>query len=74
MLIDTNRLNTDKPIDLTALLNTGIYWIRPESKHYGVHLTDEVRVQFNSTKFYSLLLATITGFFINYLIVLELQV
>lgn len=39
--IDTNRLNTQIPIDLTALCNTGLYHIRPDQRQYGVQLTDE---------------------------------
>lgn len=44
-LIDTNRLDDSKPIDLTALLNTGIYRIIPYMKHAGVQLTDEVNTR-----------------------------
>ncbi|XP_015509841.1 large ribosomal subunit protein uL15m [Neodiprion pinetum] len=39
--IDTNRIDASKPIDLAALLNTGLYHITPHMKHAGVHLTDE---------------------------------
>ncbi|XP_014223336.1 39S ribosomal protein L15, mitochondrial [Trichogramma pretiosum] len=40
MLIDTNRIDTSKPIDLTALVNTGVVDCFPERKHYGLNLTD----------------------------------
>ncbi|OXU23596.1 hypothetical protein TSAR_006794 [Trichomalopsis sarcophagae] len=40
LLIDTNRIDTSKPIDLTTLVNTGIIPIKPDWKHYGIHLTD----------------------------------
>lgn len=42
MMIDTDRIDTSKPIDLVQICNTGLYEIKPQSKHYGVHLTDEV--------------------------------
>lgn len=42
LLIDTNRIDTSKPIDLTSLVNTGIVAVKPDWKHYGIHLTDEV--------------------------------
>ncbi|CAH1396668.1 unnamed protein product [Nezara viridula] len=40
-MIDTNRIDISEPIDLATLCNTGLYKLRPEEKHYGVHLTDE---------------------------------
>lgn len=42
-MIDLNRIDISKPIDLSVLCNTGLYNIKPEDKHYGVNLTDEVR-------------------------------
>jgi len=42
MLIDSNRLDITKPIDLITLLNTKLYYINVNHKHAGVHLTDEV--------------------------------
>lgn len=39
-MIDTNRLDTTKPIDLVSILNTGLYHVQPDEKQYGVHLTD----------------------------------
>ncbi|XP_014294084.1 large ribosomal subunit protein uL15m [Halyomorpha halys] len=40
-MIDTNRIDVTEPIDLATICKTGLYQIRPEDKHYGVHLTDE---------------------------------
>lgn len=42
-MIDLNRIDITKPIDLSVLCNTGLYNIKPEDKHYGVNLIDEVR-------------------------------
>lgn len=42
LMIDTDLIDTTKPIDLVQICNTGRYDIKPQSKHYGVHLTDEV--------------------------------
>ncbi|KYQ58652.1 39S ribosomal protein L15, mitochondrial [Trachymyrmex zeteki] len=41
LYIDTNRLDSSKPIDLISLINTGLYDINVQWKHAGVHLTDE---------------------------------
>lgn len=41
-MIDLNRIDITKPIDLSTLCNTGLYNIKPEDKHFGVNLTDEV--------------------------------
>lgn len=49
LLIDTNRVDTSKPIDLTSLVNTGVINVKPDWKHYGVHLTDEVLFNSYST-------------------------
>ncbi|XP_022914182.1 large ribosomal subunit protein uL15m [Onthophagus taurus] len=40
-MIDTNRIDTSKPIDLTAILNTGLYTLHPDQRQFGVNLTDE---------------------------------
>jgi large subunit ribosomal protein L15 len=40
-LIDTNRLDTSKPIDLTQLVNTGLVTFYPDQKHFGFQLTDD---------------------------------
>lgn len=42
-MIDLNRIDVTKPIDLSTLCNTGLYNINPEEKHFGVNLIDEVR-------------------------------
>lgn len=41
MLIDLDRLDTSKPIDLVSLVNTGVYKFNPDEHHFGVNLTDE---------------------------------
>jgi len=41
-MIDMNRIDITKPIDLSVLCNTGLYNIKPEDKHFGVNLIDEV--------------------------------
>lgn len=40
-MIDTNRLDITKPIDLAALIRTGLYNITIYDHHHGVNLTDE---------------------------------
>lgn len=42
-MIDLNRIDITKPIDLSVLCNTGLFNIQPEDKHFGVNLIDEVR-------------------------------
>lgn len=44
-MIDLNRLDITKPIDLTAICKTGLFDIDPEKKHYGFNLTDEVNIK-----------------------------
>lgn len=41
LLIDTSRLDTSKPIDLTQICNTGIFDIKPDERKYGFQLKDE---------------------------------
>ncbi|XP_076646346.1 mitochondrial ribosomal protein L15 [Halictus rubicundus] len=41
LYIDLNKIDQSKPIDLVSLLNTGVYNLKMEHKHAGVHLTDE---------------------------------
>ncbi|XP_043579994.1 39S ribosomal protein L15, mitochondrial [Bombus pyrosoma] len=41
LYIDTNRVDSSKPIDLVSIINTGLYDLKVEWKHAGVHLTDE---------------------------------
>lgn len=40
-LIDTNRVDISKPIDLTTLCNTGLMNLHPDQRQCGFHLTDE---------------------------------
>lgn len=40
-LIDTDRINSENPIDLTSICNTGIFEIRPDQRQFGIQLTDE---------------------------------
>ncbi|XP_030746798.1 39S ribosomal protein L15, mitochondrial [Sitophilus oryzae] len=40
-LIDTNRIDVSKPIDLVSILNTGLYRLFPDQHQFGVNLTDE---------------------------------
>lgn len=44
MMVDTNRIDTSKPIDLPALLNTNIYKMELNKKHSGVQITSDVRL------------------------------
>lgn len=46
-LIELNRLDASKPIDLVSILNTGLYRLMPDHKQYGVNLTDEGADIFN---------------------------
>ncbi|XP_025157576.1 39S ribosomal protein L15, mitochondrial isoform X2 [Harpegnathos saltator] len=41
LYIDTNRLDSTKPIDLVSVINTGLYDLNIQWKHSGIHLTDE---------------------------------
>lgn len=40
-MIDLNRLDVSKPIDLVSILNTGVYKLYPDQRQFGVNLTDE---------------------------------
>ncbi|GBP12395.1 39S ribosomal protein L15, mitochondrial [Eumeta japonica] len=40
-LIDLNRIDTSKPIDLAEIVKSGCYTFYPDEKQFGVHLTDE---------------------------------
>lgn len=40
-LIDTDRINTNNPIDITTICNTGLFTLRPSELQYGFQLTDE---------------------------------
>ncbi|XP_063615373.1 large ribosomal subunit protein uL15m-like [Penaeus indicus] len=41
MLVDTNRLRTDIPVDLTQLVATGLFSVHPEEKEGGIMLEDD---------------------------------
>jgi len=41
LMVDTNRLDTMKPIDITTLCNTKIFHVFPKERHFGFQLTDE---------------------------------
>lgn len=47
-MIDTDRLDAGRPIDLTQLCGTGLVDIQPDSRHFGVQLTDEGADLFNA--------------------------
>lgn len=40
-MIDVSRIDISKPIDLSTILNTGLYKISPDQHQFGVQLTDE---------------------------------
>lgn len=46
--IDTNRIDTTKPIDLVSISNTGLYNLQPDKHQFGVNLTDEGADIFNA--------------------------
>lgn len=46
-MIDTDRIDVSKPIDLAALCNSGLYDFDPDMKHFGVHLIDEVKFKYS---------------------------
>jgi len=41
LMIDLNRLDITKPIDLTTLCNTDLYQFNPKERDFGVNLTEE---------------------------------
>lgn len=40
-MIDTDRIDTSRPIDLVSILNTGLYKLFPDQHEFGVNLTDD---------------------------------
>lgn len=40
-MIDTDRLDPTKPIDLVQICNTGLFNLRPDSRQYGFALKDD---------------------------------
>lgn len=47
-MIDTNRLDISRPIDLASLCATGLYDFHPDQKQFGLQLTDEGANTFKS--------------------------
>ena len=47
-LLDTNRLNSQKPIDIASLCNTGLLTFTPDERHFGFQLTDKGADQFKA--------------------------
>lgn len=47
-MIDLNRVDTTKPIDLAAICRTGLYRCDNSSNHFGINLTDEGADKFNA--------------------------
>lgn len=48
LMIDTNRLDTSKPIDLVQICNSGLFDLQPASRQYGFQLKDEGIEKFKS--------------------------
>lgn len=40
-IIDTDRIDISKPIDIASIVRTGLYNFNPDQKHFGINLTDE---------------------------------
>lgn len=47
-LIDTNRIETSRPIDVASICSTGIFDIKPDQRQFGFQLTDEGANTFKS--------------------------
>lgn len=41
LMIDTDRLDTSKPIDLVQICNSGLFELLPDSRQYGFQLKDD---------------------------------
>lgn len=41
LMIDTNRVDISKPIDLVQLCNTGLFDLKPDTRQYGFALKDD---------------------------------
>ncbi|XP_063529263.1 large ribosomal subunit protein uL15m [Cydia strobilella] len=39
-LIDRDRVDISKPIDIATVIKSGLYTIHPDQKHFGINLTD----------------------------------
>lgn len=44
LMIDTNRIDPSKPIDLAAVCNTKAFHLDPSLRHFGINLTDEGKI------------------------------
>ena len=40
-IIDKDRLDVTKPIDIACIIRTGVYNFSPDQKQFGIHLTDD---------------------------------
>lgn len=47
-MIDLDRIETNRPIDIAALCSTGLHDFRPDMKQFGFQLTDEGANTFKS--------------------------
>lgn len=41
LMIETNRIDSSKPIDLVSIMNSGLFILKPDQHEFGIHLTDE---------------------------------
>ncbi|XP_050307204.1 39S ribosomal protein L15, mitochondrial [Anthonomus grandis grandis] len=47
-MIDLNRVDSTKPVDLVSIINTGVYNMSVDQNHFGINLTDEGADIFNA--------------------------
>ncbi|XP_045470135.1 39S ribosomal protein L15, mitochondrial [Harmonia axyridis] len=47
LLIETNRIDSSKPIDLVSIMNSGLFILKPDQHQFGFQLTDEGANIFN---------------------------
>lgn len=47
-LIDKDRVDITKPIDIASVIKSGRYKLQPDQKEFGIHLTDEGADIFNA--------------------------
>lgn len=40
-IIDKDRIDISKPIDIASIVKSGLYNFNPDQKHFGINLTDE---------------------------------
>jgi len=48
LMIDTGRIDPNKPIDLASICNTKAFPLNTSRRHFGVHLTDEGADKFDA--------------------------